>query len=325
MRMNKQDRQGVRTPAALDRRYDLGAVKKQSNTAKEQSDKALKVASEMNETSGGLSLKVEALDKEINGEGGVKAQLDLKVETDADGNLQSRVHVSGNKFTVDTDNFKLNEDGTVTITGKITSAEVDITGGKFKLPMQYGNVVRMGADVDGLSIDNFDRSDVESMTRVSIFPFGIAYSSKDIGLSTIPISFHHSAEGEFYHSLHGTWYLEMAGSSTPVTSDENKKRDIESQPEIYSRIFDRLRPVIFRYKNGTSDRLHTGLIAQEVEAAALAEGVDTKDFAAICYEVDENGNKSNYGVRYEEIVSMCVKEIQRLKERIKALEKGVEK
>ena len=316
MKLNKQDRQGVRTPAALDQRYNLGDVRKQS-------EMALNVASEISKSNDGLSLKVESLNNELNGKNGVKAQLALKVETDADGNLQSRVHVSGNKFTVDTDNFKLTEEGSVTVTGKITSDEVDITGGKFVLPTGLNRTLRFGTNTPGLCVDTYDRTDDFPKTRVCVVANGIQFSLlKDEEVTETPIEFYTTTEGGLLYYLHGTWNIGEMGSSVPVTSDENKKRDIESQPEVYSRIFDRLRPVIFRYKNGTSDRLHTGFIAQEVEAAALAEGVDTKDFAAICYEVDENGNKSNYGVRYEEIVSMCVREIQRLKERIKALEEG---
>lgn len=124
--------------------------------------------------------------------------------------------------------------------------------------------------------------------------------------------------------LIGDWEVGSLASSTPVTSDATKKNTIEDQPEVYSRIFDRLRPVIFKYNNGTSNRFHTGLIAQEVEAAVLAEGITTQSFAPVVYTEDDSGNKNNYGIRYEELVSMCIYEIQQLKQRVSVLEKALE-
>lgn len=113
--------------------------------------------------------------------------------------------------------------------------------------------------------------------------------------------------------LLGEWEVGTLSSTTPVTSDYNKKNSIVEQSEVYSRIFDRLLPVTFKYNNGTSGRTHTGLIAQEVEEAVIAEGLTTQEFAAVTYDIDSNGVKTNYGVRYEELVSMCIYEIQRLK------------
>ena len=122
-------------------------------------------------------------------------------------------------------------------------------------------------------------------------------------------------------TLHGTWSTD---SGTISTSDRNKKNAIEEQTEVYSRIFDRLIPVTFKYNNGTSDRTHLGLIAQDVEDAVLAEGITTKEFAPVAYDVDENGNKTNYGIRYEELVSLCIYEIQRLKTELKLLKEQKE-
>lgn len=124
------------------------------------------------------------------------------------------------------------------------------------------------------------------------------------------------------NQLLGYWKVQEMGAETPVnvTSDKNKKNTIQNQSEAYSSIFDKLKPVTFKYNDGNSDRIHTGFIAQDVEEAVLQSGLTTKDFAAVCYDTDENGNKHDYGVRYEEIVSLCVYEIQKLKARIKELE-----
>lgn len=120
--------------------------------------------------------------------------------------------------------------------------------------------------------------------------------------------------------LVGTWYIEKLGSPTEITSDKNKKNSIKAQGEEYSRIFDRLKPVTFKYNDGTSDRIHTGFIAQDIEDAVLAEGMTTQQLAAVCYDTNEDGAKVDYGVRYEEIVSMNTYEIQKLKSRVAELE-----
>lgn len=114
----KMDRQGVRRPADLERKYKF---QKRFEETQKTAEEAKKIASEVSHTDSGLTLKVEALNNELNGEGGVKAQLALKVETDADGKLKSKVHVTGDEFTVETDNFKLDENGSVEITGVFTT------------------------------------------------------------------------------------------------------------------------------------------------------------------------------------------------------------
>ena len=46
----------------------------------------------------------------------------------------------------------------------------------------------------------------------------------------------------------------------------------------------------------------------------------TQQLAAVCYDTNEDGAKVDYGVRYEEIVSMNTYEIQKLKSRVAELE-----
>jgi len=50
----------------------------------------------------------------------------------------------------------------------------------------------------------------------------------------------------------------------------------------YSILFDYLNPVIYKYNNGTSNRFHTGFIAQEVVSAIEKANLTTQDFAAVC-------------------------------------------
>ena len=124
--MSKQDRLGARTPAQLEQKY---AFEKRMNEAMAAADEAKRVASSITETNSGLSLKVQALDKDLNGEDGVKAQLDLKVGVDAEGNLQSKMHIGADLLTIDTDNFSLTEKGEITANkGTIAGWKIDAFG-----------------------------------------------------------------------------------------------------------------------------------------------------------------------------------------------------
>lgn len=119
-----------------------------------------------------------------------------------------------------------------------------------------------------------------------------------------------------YGQLSGTW---RSSSAIVVSSDRNKKKDIEVLDERYSTFFDRLNPVRFKYKEGTSSRYHTGFIAQEIIEALKESNLSEKELAAIC-TVENLDKESELGIRYEELIALCVKEIQALSKRVKELE-----
>ncbi len=115
--------------------------------------------------------------------------------------------------------------------------------------------------------------------------------------------------------LYGTWYL---GNSLLTSSDENKKNSIEELPEKYSALFDNLRPVRYKYNDGTSDRFHTGFIAQEIEQALIDSEIDSQEFAG--FAKDQNGECF---LRYEEFIALAVNEVQTLKKKNRDLENRV--
>lgn len=99
-----------------------------------------------------------------------------------------------------------------------------------------------------------------------------------------------------------------------ITSDRNAKKHISyRRVDKYLEVFDQLRPCVFRLKG--RNRRHLGFIAQEVESAVQAAGIDSADFAALC--IDEKGG---YGLRYEEFIPLLVAKVQRLEEQLKKLE-----
>lgn len=99
------------------------------------------------------------------------------------------------------------------------------------------------------------------------------------------------------------------------TSDKRKKTGIKNITKKYIDFFRKLRPVLFRFKDGESGRLHSGFIAQEVEEAAGEAGIDSKDLAFLCID-----DKGNYGLRYEELIAVQTQIIQDLLIRVEKLE-----
>ena len=115
------------------------------------------------------------------------------------------------------------------------------------------------------------------------------------------------------------WSVVYAQTGTISTSDREKKTDISYALERYDALFEQLRPASYRLKGGASGRTHTGLIAQDVEQALADCGLTGQDFAAFVKTPREDGG-ADYGLRYEELTALCIRQIQRLQESVRRLE-----
>jgi hypothetical protein len=93
------------------------------------------------------------------------------------------------------------------------------------------------------------------------------------------------------------WTTVYATTGTINTSDANAKQDIAELDDAEKRVAVVIKSLIkkFRFKDaiaekGDSARIHVGVIAQEVQAAFVAEGLDASRYALFCsdtwYEVD---------------------------------------
>ena len=267
----------------------------------------------------------------------VDAELTLKVGKDENDQIVSMLNASANvielksnRISIESDNFNLSEDGTVSarryelLDGSVADSE--LLNGNLDFEFKNGNHIMFGKNYQNLMVCDSSYSStisgegVAQGEAVDITPNSIQYECDGSGM--IPIRFG-VQNGRSSHGLVGNWKVTGSFDTSGTTSDRTLKNGIEPQAEVYSRVFDRLKPVTFKYNHGESDRIHTGFIAQDVEDAIVAEGLTTKDFAAVCYDTDEQGNKSNYRIRYDEIISMCVKEIQDLKCRLSECERRI--
>ena len=66
-----------------------------------------------------------------------------------------------------------------------------------------------------------------------------------------------------------------------TTSDARRKHSIEPIREQYEIFFDNLLPKRYKYINGTSDRYHTGFIAQDVLSSLEKANLTSQEFAGI--------------------------------------------
>ena len=124
-----------------------------------------------------------------------------------------------------------------------------------------------------------------------------------------------SANRQFSRIYSKEIYLNGSAIST---SDKRKKKGIKNLAGKYYELFKKLRPVTFKYKNGTSGRMHAGFVAQEVEQAMQECGISNEEFGGLI--IQDNGE---YGLRYEEFIALQTAVIQDLQKKVEELERRV--
>lgn len=208
--------------------------------------------------------------------------------------------------------------GTTTQDGNLVYRQIGLSDGT--LSFQNNPQTSLITAYSGsLSFVNYKDLTLKSTGNLIVQASGTAFfgydptSSSGVRITTT------STEGHLY----GTW---VGTSGAAVASDRNLKNSIESLSDEYSALFDNLNPIRYKYNDGTSDRYHTGFIAQEVKEAIEAAGLTTAEVAAYIEMQEESGESSNPAtkcyLRYSELIALCVKEIQGLKNKVKTLEES---
>lgn len=104
------------------------------------------------------------------------------------------------------------------------------------------------------------------------------------------------------------------------SSDKNKKKDILPISDKYDELFDKLRPVSYKFRENTSGRTHMGFVAQDVRESLDELQISTTEFAPYC-EWEEPDKTITCGLRYSEFIALNTYELQKLKSRVEKLEK----
>jgi hypothetical protein len=108
-----------------------------------------------------------------------------------------------------------------------------------------------------------------------------------------------------------------ATNGTIQTSDANEKQDIDVLSEAEQRVAVACKGLLrkFRWKSAVAEkgddaRIHFGIIAQDLQAAFEAEGLDAGDYAMFIHSTwtdEETGEeRSRMGVRYSELLAFII-------------------
>lgn len=129
------------------------------------------------------------------------------------------------------------------------------------------------------------------------------------------------------------WSQLYSKKSEINTSDQNEKHNIKDISEKYEELYFNIKPKTFVFDGG--DRIHIGIIAQELEKSMDEVGLLDVDLAAFCKDIkkksqkteqgeiiefddlDKDGNKQyRYGVRYGEFIMLNTHMIQKAYKKI---------
>tara|TARA_R110000787_G_scaffold115100_1_gene224990 strand:- start:343 stop:1290 length:948 start_codon:yes stop_codon:yes gene_type:complete len=116
------------------------------------------------------------------------------------------------------------------------------------------------------------------------------------------------------------WGTIFAGTGTINTSDQNEKQDVAELSEAEQRVAVAAKGLLrkFRWKDsvaekGDAARTHVGIMAQDLQAAFAAEGLDASDYAMWCSDTwtdKETGEEhTRMGVRYSELLAFIISAI----------------
>jgi hypothetical protein len=115
------------------------------------------------------------------------------------------------------------------------------------------------------------------------------------------------------------WDDIYATNGTIQTSDRNEKQDIEELSEAEQRVAVVAKGLMrkFRWKDkvaekGDNARTHFGIIAQDLQDAFIAEGLDAGDYAMFTSSTwtDDDGNEqTRLGVRYNQLLAFIISAI----------------
>lgn len=99
------------------------------------------------------------------------------------------------------------------------------------------------------------------------------------------------------------------------TSDRNRKHDIEDLDARYLAFFDHLRFRRFKLDSEQADVCHPGFVAQEVESALEAAGLEEWEFAGLVKSRDLAGNETYY-LQYSDFICILAAKIKQLEQRM---------
>lgn len=111
-------------------------------------------------------------------------------------------------------------------------------------------------------------------------------------------------------------------SAEQYSSDRNLKNSIQEISSELDCFYDTVKPVSYKFNDGTSGRRHFGFIAQDLQQSLASLNINTKDFAPLCIPQEEDAYMS---VRYTEFIPLNTDQIQKLKKRVSEQDVRIQK
>jgi hypothetical protein len=107
------------------------------------------------------------------------------------------------------------------------------------------------------------------------------------------------------------WTTVFATTGTINTSDANQKQQIADLSEAEKNVAKAIKSLIKTFKfndavatKGAGARKHIGVIAQDVQAAFAAQGLNAEEYGIFCS--DTVNDQVQLGVRYEELLAFVI-------------------
>ena len=217
-------------------------------------------------------------------------------------------------------------DGQKILTGTVTASTLQ--GGSIQL-LDRNELVAADFGLTGASSYNGRKLLVESGAIELSAQYGSIFLES--GYQTwLQIGDDVACKGDLRPNSSNSWSVGTSGykwtdiycsNGTIVTSDAEKKKDINHDLTKYDSFFNSLSPCTYKFVDGESGRTHLGMISQDVEKALVACDISAMEFAGFVKSPRKNEDgKYDYALRYTEFIPLLVWQVQKLKARVAELE-----
>jgi hypothetical protein len=267
--------------------------------------------------------------------------------------VDSLGNLTANNATLNSGTFSGNITSSATITGgTITGATINSSGASYSttisggiLSTNYINVSQGGSNTTitpvGITVGNSTISSnyisstqftgwattAGQLTRSSSEMYYFAFISTAYNLNANSSSMGLGSSAAYWASVYANNVYNSSGIIT--SSDERMKNSFVEIDDRYIKMLDELIPYLFKYNEGTSDRFHAGMKAQDVERLLLKNGITTQEFGGLVKEPiylvkNDDGEYDTtseiidykYFLRYEEFIPIIMKKLKNIEEKL---------
>jgi len=231
------------------------------------------------------------------------------------GSESMRIDSSGNLLVGKTNNTLSNDGTIIRAGGEILVTNTSDTAGTFNRLSTDGAII--GLYKDGTTVGSIGTSGgllvigdsdcgiaFEDGTTNHIYPWNVSGGAANDNAISL------GSSGARFDDIYAT-------NGTIQTSDRNEKQDIEELSDAEQRVAVAAKGLLrkFRWKSSVADkgdeaRIHFGIIAQDLQAAFEAEGLDAGRYAmfiSTTWTDEETGEeRTRMGVRYSELLAFII-------------------